>query len=166
MIRPVLFLDIDGVLNGIDLDIGDSPEAMPVMERQSRHMLRPHVSRLVRVLQGADCDVVVSSTWRKRFTAQQVAEMLVMRGMPHELAVRFIGVTDEQPVPYDWPNRSGRERGLQIQRWLDANPDRDRFAIVDDDSDMAHLMDWLVQASALIGMTDDDADRLIEMMAE
>lgn len=164
--RPILFLDIDGVLNGMSLEFDDSPRVTTTLERKSKHMLPDHVARLTRVLRETGCDVVVSSTWRMRFTPRQIARMLTMQGMPAVLAVRFVGATDEEPVPYDWPCRGGRQRGLQIARWL--NTARrlpvTKFAIIDDDNDMAHLASHLVQTDTMIGMTNADADRLIELL--
>lgn len=162
----VLFLDIDGVLNGMSHDFDDAPPDATLHERMSRHMVPELVARLVRVLRETGCLVVVSSTWRLRFSAAEIAAMMAARGLPLDMLGRFIGRTDSQPVPYDWPDRSGRERGLQIQRWLDATPGVERFAIVDDDSDMAHLHPFLVQTDTLTGMTDADADRLIAMLAD
>ena len=162
--RPVLFLDVDGVLNGMSLDFDEAPVGCGLLERKSREMLPHLVARLTRVLVETGCDVVVSSTWRKRFKPAEIAEMLTMRGMPAYLTDRFVGQTDEEPVPYDWPNRSGRQRGLQIQRWIDTHRPGAIFAIVDDDA-MGLLTDThLVQTDTLVGISDDDVERLVELL--
>ena len=162
--RPVLFLDLDGVVNSVNskLEIDENGDTLFV--RACKQVDRKLLAELNRVLAGAGCDVVVSSAWRERFCAQEIADVFVARGMPDELAERFIDVTDEESVPYDMPDRSGKERGLQIQRWLDAHPERRTFAIVDDGEDMAHLLPYLVKTDCMDGLTKADADQLIAML--
>ena len=164
-IRPVLFLDLDGVVNSVNSNLETDENGDTLFVRACKQVDRKLLAELARILAETGCDVVISSTWRKRFSAQEVADILVARGMPDELADRFIGVTDEEPVPYDILDRSGKERGLQIQRWLDVHPERSTFAIVDDGADMAHLLPHLVQTDCMDGLTRADADRLIEMLS-
>lgn len=52
--RPVLFLDIDGVLNGHEYD----------REAESSTLHPDCVARLNRVLADSECSVVLSSAWR------------------------------------------------------------------------------------------------------
>ena len=57
-------------------------------------------------------------------------------------------------------------RGLEIQKWLDDNPQGENvvFVILDDDSDMEHLMDRLVQTDHEFGLTQEDAGKAILML--
>ena len=157
----VLFLDIDGVLNSLDWyerragSLGIEATSRPANE------LDPFaVERLNRVMTATGCSVVISSTWRLRYSPQRIAAMLVRCGLNPSLVPRFIGSTDNDAPPFDMPNRTRCGRGMQIQRWLDAH-DVERFAIVDDDSDMGHLLPHLVQTSHDHGMLDEHADALI-----
>jgi hypothetical protein len=56
------------------------------------------------------------------------------------------------------------ERGHEIQAWLSRHREVTEFAIVDDNSDMAHLRDRLVLTSWATGMLDEHADRLVAML--
>jgi hypothetical protein len=44
-------------------------------------------------------------------------------------------------------------RGLEIQDWLDNHPGVTDFVILDDSSDMAHLMPKLIQTDDATGLT-------------
>jgi hypothetical protein len=50
-------------------------------------------------------------------------------------------------------------RGEEIQAWLTENPDVTQFVILDDDSDMAHLIDHLVQTDHKVGLTAADVKK-------
>lgn len=157
----VVFLDIDGVLNGASSEILPDEDGDTLFVRACKQIDRKLLLSLTRVLIETGADVVVSSTWRMRFTPQEIADVLVARGMPDELADRFIDCTDELPVPYDLPDRTGKERGLQIARWLEAHPGVTTFAIIDDGADMAHLISNLVQTDCIDGLTPEKADEVI-----
>ena len=111
--RKVLFLDIDGVCNSADY------------MTSGRHVkgtmlgIDPFPAVLVKmIVQDTGCDVVLSSTWRLNENT---------RNAVREEVVDFIGVT---------PSFGGRDRGYEIEAWLEANPDVGVYAILDDDMDM------------------------------
>lgn len=56
---------------------------------------------------------------------------------------------------------SSQVRGHEIQEWLDDHPFVQRFVIVDDDGDMAHLMSKLVQTDFTDGLTKEKAGEII-----
>jgi hypothetical protein len=137
----VIFLDFDGVLNswafvnrtnvkgGI---IGIDPEA---------------VARLSRLMRDTGAHVVVSSTWRLFNTLEDLRRILTDAGLPKDQAALIIDKT---------PRLSGQHRGIEIALWLktEAKQPVESFVILDDDSDMADLMDRLVQTSMDHGLTD------------
>jgi hypothetical protein len=56
-------------------------------------------------------------------------------------------------------------RGSEIAEWLSRHPEVDRYAIVDDDSDMLpEQVPFFVQTSFETGMTDEHAAKLIEVL--
>jgi hypothetical protein len=58
-----------------------------------------------------------------------------------------------------------KERGHEIQAWLDTqNSNVESFVILDDDSDMAHLLSKLVQTKFEFGLTERDATRAITLL--
>jgi hypothetical protein len=107
--KPVLFLDVDGVLNNKD-SVG-------------YYALNPKLlGRLREIQRRTNCDIVLSSTWRRSPSHKDVLEA----------AFEDKGIRkwiDETPVLPDI-------RGKEIQAWIDANPELDCYAILDDDSDM------------------------------
>jgi 16S rRNA C1402 (ribose-2'-O) methylase RsmI len=144
----VLFLDIDGVLN--------SHQSIRMFFRQAGmpssgaaiHFCPISSSNLQEIMARIpDLKIVVSSTWRIGNTLETMREELRSSGIDLN---RVIGMT---PV---FRNLS-RERGLEIQKWLDDHPEVSEFVIVDDDSDMLHLMPKLVQTDTRLGLMWDKA---------
>jgi hypothetical protein len=87
-----------------------------------------------------DLKIVISSTWRMGETVESLKKIL----FPVKLvADAIIDVTPR--LEYD------TSRGLEIQAWLDKHLEVTQFVIVDDDDDMEHLKDRLVNTSALHG---------------
>jgi hypothetical protein len=160
----VLFLDIDGVLNSADY------------LRNRRHVRRPTphsidaptVPRLNAVTDRTGAALVISSTWRLSSGAAQLPYVL----RDHGVTGRVVGMTpslmeetgEVQPCGYRSLRR--RERGHEIQAWLDAHPECARFAIVDDNSDMAHLRHRLVQTTWERGLQDEHVETLCALLGE
>ena len=128
-VRKVLFLDVDGVLN-----------CATTTERYGEGEIvgiEPVKAALVnRIQRETGCEIVLSSTWRMAASSRDE----VMRH------VRFTGAT---PFHFD------ELRGEEIQRWLDANPDVARHAILDDDDDFLpgqplFTTDWRVGLTATV----------------
>ena len=156
---PLLFLDIDGVLNSWEFAerIREKTECEVGDEfYDEKNSFDPQaVERLNRILEETDCEVVLSSTWRLYHKLWEIKNWLIMNGMKPEFGIRFIGVTPELYTV----------RGSEIQEWLYKNNANDRiFAIVDDDSDMEHLIDKLVQTDCKIGLQDHDVIMLIKKL--
>lgn len=136
----VIFLDFDGVLNshawwelrpkpfvGIKRSRIDDLEICPENIRQ-----------LNAIVSETGAKVVVSSTWRLTRTVKELRDILHRNG--------FIGdVIDKTPV------LPSRRRGLEIQDWIDNNCKDCVFVILDDDSDMEHLLPFLVKTSLFSG---------------
>lgn len=56
------------------------------------------------------------------------------------------------------------ERGHEIQRWLSEHPEVTSFAILDDDTDMAHLYDRLVLTDCEDGLQAEHVERLVVLL--
>lgn len=149
---PVLFLDIDGVLN-----TSDFIRALPAHKREhDRYRLnRAAVARLEHVRRATGCRIVVSSSWRIGESIETIAAWL------REAGLGTI-VRDATPV-------LSKERGLEIQAWLDAHAAEGPFrvAVIDDDSDMAHLRPFHVKTSFFgAGLEDAHVGRLVRLLTE
>lgn len=145
----VLFLDIDGVvLSGEELWATGNNRYLPPAK----------IALVNEVLRRTGSLVVVSSTWR---CFDECLDLL-----------RAAGLT---AIHRDW--RTDREsrttgglyigevRGHQIKRWLDAHPEVDSYAIVDDDADMLpEQMPRFVQTPFVTGIGQEHVERLARML--
>jgi predicted phosphodiesterase len=140
----VLMLDMDGVLNAEYGWRRDKPQ-------DARYVTPECVDQLRRILESCpDVKIVISSTWRRLMPIEEFRAMFDGMGLPGD---RIIGYT---PMTL-----SGDIRGNEIQRWLNDNPGVSNFVILDDDSDMLHLMPNLVKTDAKTGLTEDIANEVM-----
>lgn len=112
--KTVLLLDIDGVCNSSDfMQSNANPNIGGMLG------IDPFAAALVKmIVQDTGCDVVLSSTWRLgEKTRQEVRDQVV----------DFIDIT---------PDLRGKDRGYEIEVWLDNHEEYERYAILDDDMDM------------------------------
>lgn len=185
MTAPVLFLDFDGVLNGLAYlrafharrrEIRAAGTTAPPW-RVSRgdpgcqagggcHELDPAaIARLNTVVARTRARVVVSSAWRIGESVAWLRRLLAAHGA----AARVLGKTCD---PWAVRDASGAHvgssrRGEEIQRWLDAHPEVTRFAIVDDEADMVHLSGRLVRTDYFAGgLQDEHVERLCALLGE
>lgn len=115
----IIFLDIDGVLNVI-----------PQGYDKYGAIFHNHFEENLRILiNKTDAKIVISSTWR-------MSGLEVMQNMWKErkLAGEVIDITPCDRWMEDY-EIEGRDRGYEIQHWLDRNPVKS-YVIIDDDSDM------------------------------
>jgi hypothetical protein len=124
MLRKVIFLDVDGVLNSHRTFFGTGKLPFRFIEEQKPYFDWIAVGMLRRlVTDDPAIRFVLSSSWR-----------IDGKRMPHEVAVEAANFLD---LPFvDCTDTNGPHRGEEIQRWLDAHPEVEQYAIVDDDSDM------------------------------
>lgn len=157
----VLFLDIDGVLNSANW-FKTSYETRRRKRNEDRYLKdyenarwdldigQEHVVHLKRVMEKVESlNIVVSSTWRMHYSIEQLKSRL--SELLHISPNRIVGKTP----------RLFETRGKEIQKWLDDHV-VEKFVILDDDSDMDHLMDHLIQTRNETGMQRETADRIIE----
>lgn len=152
----VLFLDFDGVLNSTQSTI------LSVRQEQDpvHDLCRVACSNLQLIIETVPgLKIVVSSSWRKLYSLDWLKEHLAKYGVDSSVLI------DLTPARF-----SSRPRGYEIQEWLDdykqEHPEDPitHFAIVDDDADMKHLMDNLVQTNAYIGLTYGKATDIVKML--
>lgn len=136
----VIFLDIDGVLN--------SRQSVEYFKQMNFHeyekMLCPMaMSNLRYLVKTYDLKIVVSSTWRKSRTVEQLSKIL------------SLPVLDKTGVLPD------QERGEEIKEWLGKNPQVTDFVIFDDDSDMGEYLNTthFIRCSTKIGLSWYEVDK-------
>jgi len=152
----ILFLDIDGVLNSAQSALYHRKahgERMPEFE------LCPIATSNLQYIfeQVPDLRIVVSSTWRGWGIKR-------MKSILSDYKIRPGYVIDVTP----WiETKDGKhvKRGIEIQTWLDRNKDMvTDFVIVDDDSDMEHLLPYLVQTDGYEGLMWRKAQEIIDKL--
>jgi hypothetical protein len=120
----VIFLDFDGVLNS---EASFRYETRRKLNDVGHTLSAVACSNLQYILdQDADVKLVISSTWRKLHTLQELSNILgsyVING------ARIVGKT---PVMF-----SG-DRAHEITMWLEDNPNVTKYVILDDDYDASN----------------------------
>lgn len=138
----IIFLDIDGVLNYQDYvaakkqertaQLKESPLVIPASEWYGPHQIDPEkVALLNRIVEETEAKVVISSTWRKRFTIEEMQALLEKRGFKGE-------VIDYTPEPFQKGNDRWSKTGDEIARWLVEREQAGRgpefiYVVLDDD---------------------------------
>lgn len=144
----VIFLDIDGVLNssrscyafgGFPHDFGTA--AMARFDHVAIALIR-------KACELTDASIVLSSTWRLLHSVHECANGL------------------DLPI-FDKTPGGGGFRGAQIQEWLDAHPEVEKWVIVDDDSDMLDSQKpQFVQTDFQNGLSYDNYQQIVHLLGE
>jgi len=152
----ILFLDLDGVVNSHDFWRKRGVRA-PNMDWWM-HQFDTELIGLVNIIvEKTGAKVVISSTWRILSTLPELRYMLSFKGLTGD-------VIDVTPCGSTAPNNHVY-RGSEIQAWLDSQIEViENFVILDDDSDMLHLMPYLVKTSITTGITMAQVERAIEVL--
>lgn len=154
---PLLFLDVDGVLNSARWcrekppggGIGIDPSA-------ARH--------LQRIIDETGCKLVLSSTWRKDYSIAVMRSKLIAAGMRDP--VPLIGYTPD----LDEPARPGcvinlaPTRGREVQQWIDTNGFSGPYVCLDDEVHDFLPAHPLVQTTFHNGLMREHADACIAIL--
>lgn len=146
----ILFLDIDGVLNG--------HEWKPLS--QSNTIRRSCIYQLNRVIRETDCKIVLSSSWRYMIHGGAMTKT----GFEYLLKSHgAIGARIEDTTCRDCDIQI---RGDQVAAWLRTHP-VESFACVDDDwyGGPTFVRRRMVQTDGGRGLKGDDADKLIRLLS-
>lgn len=94
------------------------------------------------ILRKTNAGLVISSIWRLGRTTEELSQILYNYGVPSKYV---IGQTPWLPE---------KHRGAEIQKWLSETDLKiESFVILDDNSDMDHLIGDLVQTNPDYGLT-------------
>ncbi|MGK6353509.1 HAD domain-containing protein [Parapedobacter sp. DT-150] len=147
----LLFLDIDGVM--VPTNSWRRPEILddgfPAFGPKATEALR-------RIISSTGAGIVLTTSHKSKYTLKEWRDILKRRG---------IGVTTIKRLP---ENNNYLNRKDELVKWFVANPVRDNFIIIDDDKSLnglpGYLKNRLVQTSGSVGLTDDLADRALELL--
>lgn len=170
--RPVVFLDIDGVLNGPaeyqkyhgrysaegkphESAMGPSVD---VGERHAHLLFNFNcVDALNKITETADANIVISSSWRMFYAGSEFNKLRAL--------LAFVGVKAKviEPTPPTIP-----DRGSAINAWLRGTYKPEVQMVILDDEDESSFQEchpWLVQTDGSTGLCHgknvDDALRII-----
>lgn len=157
--RPtkIIFLDFDGVLNSREYRSIRAPLdpkfGWSTPEHEDWSLDRSAILRLNRVAEVPGVAVVVSSMWRLLRSRADLRGILMRNGFTGRLI-------DKTPV--------SKTRGAEVREWLRLTSQAiQSFVILDDDDDFAEFgLDRLVQTSKDLGLTDEHADKAIELLSK
>lgn len=154
--KPIIFLDFDGVVETIFWEKNEdgSYTLNSLKHNEERYLNNTQaIGWLNELYNKVPYDIVVSSTWRMSMDVQQLQNLLIRSGFNKEIKV--IGKTP----------RLYQQRGIEIQQWIDDNDFKGKFIIIDDDSDMCHLIRHLVRTDCMLGFTIYDYQKALKMLS-
>lgn len=103
--KPVIFLDIDGVLNHLD-----------VYDKREPYINRDNMNALNVLLDETGANLVISSAWRYLITEK----LMTVEGFHHMLVTHGLGYNRHiigKTVPDG--GEFGQDRGAQIRHWME-----------------------------------------------
>lgn len=127
----IIFLDVDGVLNS-EHWYKKNHKKHPERCRTDTAIDPRYVRNLRKIIKRTGARVVLTATCRNA----------VKGNKKHYLRQIFQKYGIEI---YDYTPNTGMERGIDIQEWLDRHSNVTNIVILDDDSDMCHLIEYLVK---------------------
>lgn len=160
----VLFLDIDGVLNGHEKH-PDSPYTT----------IRPDcVQRLNRVLKETGCNLVISSAWRYMLLKTKIHKKPAMTLLGFQYMLHTHGVVfnanGSAVIGFTCADEAIPDRGPQILDWLAAEGGKvESWAVVDDDPmeiELGEHAGRLVRTDGRYGLQKRDEKKLIQLLNE
>ena len=166
MTVKILFLDIDGVLNCMNV-----VDKKPSNDERVYGFNPDLVKNLKKVVDATGCRIVVSSSWRYHldyapFQPKMEWRKVLAEMMGYDASTLFIGNT---------PRGNSGKRGEEILAWILENKDAYgvyqsvpiRICVVDDEiGDIICNIDSrnVVKTDMRKGLTEEDADRIIEIL--
>lgn len=160
----IIFLDIDGVLNSLESSVLN--EQTKALWDYVDPLLIKRLNKIFDLV--SDVKIVISSSWRKLYTIEEIKDMFVSAGL--RPAVEIIGktvnyITDHYSENPYWEQNNSGYRGWEVYEWLSKHPEVTNYAILDDDSDFLEFqMPHFVNTSAVCGLTFADMYRVIKIL--
>lgn len=154
MSKPIIFLDFDGVVETIYWEQSENGTWNFNIHKNNPHGLnnKQAIGWLNELYRKIPYDVVISSTWRIGMNIDDFRKLFLKSGFNPQIEI--IGVT---PILY-------QQRGYEIQQWIDDNNFKGKFIIIDDDSDMCHLLPLLVRTDCQLGFTIYDYEKALSLL--
>jgi hypothetical protein len=144
----LIFIDVDGVLNSqqwYTSDIYKNLKAENIEVYDEHQFCHWNVALLNKLTDETGAKLVVSSSWRKSRTVEQLKDLFKRVGITGEIIGKTpylsFGCTEEEYKEYAY----SVPRGCEIKAWLEKNKgilgekmELVKYVILDDDSDMLY----------------------------
>lgn len=161
----IIFLDIDGVFNSSEYDRSERylletagmSDAQIMLIAHHTHLDPEAIKVFNELVEKSGAEVVLSSTWRARYSVDEMNEMLKERGATFKISAA---------TPVLFGKLSGRiPRGKEIAHYLKMlEKQPESFVILDDHNDMLHLKPNLVQTNVKYGITKQDVEEALKIL--
>ena len=154
IMKPIVFLDFDGVVETIYWEKDKDGTWSYNVHKYGKEELnnKQAIGWLNELYNKQPYDVVIDSSWRYNMTEEELQDLLIKSGFNPDIKV--IGKTPKLYLA----------RGIEIQRWIDDNNFKGKFIIIDDDSDMCHLLPFLVRCDCQLGFTIYDYQKALKLL--
>ncbi len=161
----VLFLDIDGVLN---TKWWYTQMGKNTPKDKYGYAFDPKaIANLKRIVEETGASIVISSSW-KCMGLSQIEEMWDIRNLPGKIVgITPNSVSDELLLNADIDSiELFHIRGEEIKEWLKMHEKHVRnYAIIDDmDNMLPEQQSHFVQTNPEVGITEEDAQKTIEIL--
>lgn len=153
----IIFLDFDGVMDTSYYDLILHKNGLPGNDPFGTVFDPNCVLNLKEIIDKTGADIVVSSSWKHFMTYKDFLDMWEYRGLPGF-------VTDVTPTP---PIR--RNRGDEIDAWLEDCREECRYAIIDDldgSNFNANQIEHLFVVNPYWGLDEDTAKRVVDHLSK
>jgi len=160
-----IFLDIDGVFNSSDYsrsieyltETAGMSDAQIMLIAHHTHLDPKAIKVFDDLVERSGATVILSSTWRWKYSVDEMNEMLKGRGAKFTIAAA---------TPILFGKISSRiPRGKEIAEFIKVLPEvPESFVIIDDHDDMLHLKTNLVQTDPKHGITPDDVEKALKVL--
>lgn len=153
----IIFLDFDGVMDTSYYDLILHKNGLSGNDSFGVVFDPNCVRNLKEIIDRTGADIVVSSSWKHFMTYKDFLDMWEYRGLPGF-------VTDVTPTP---PIR--RNRGDEIDAWLEDCREECRYAIIDDfdgSNFNPHQIEHLFVVNPYWGLDEDTAKRVVDHLSK
>lgn len=130
MIKPILFLDFDGVLNTVRYTMSLLKHTSVLKDQYGSLFDPTSVDNLKKIIDATDAEIVVSSSWRYK-GLESLQEMWKERKLPGVLT----GITPYIMPQPDITARRGREIEMYLDQLTQTEKVTRKYVIIDDIDD-------------------------------
>lgn len=168
---PIIFLDFDDVLNTEKYYCELKSKGLPSNDKYGQLFDPEAVANLRKIIDATGARIVVSSSWRY-MGLNVLQRMWYDRDLPGRiLDITPLHLLDDKLRDTDLTQVDvlslcrGNEIKWYFDEVLDANSNSRRFVIFDDLKDvLPELQDHFVRIDPIVGITEEDVERAIEIM--